>query len=113
MLWPLFALLTAVCESLKDVSGKKSLRDADEYVVAWALGAFALPVLLPALLFSGVPVIGPDFWIVLIADGTLNALAALLYIKAIKYSDLSITVPLVTFTPLFLLITSPLTVGVL
>ena len=35
-------------------------------------------------------------------------MAAVLYIKAIKYSDLSITVPMITFTPLFLLLTSPL-----
>jgi uncharacterized membrane protein len=31
--------------------------------------------------------------------------------KAIKHSDLSLTVPMVVFTPLFLLITSPLIVG--
>ena len=33
------------------------------------------------------------------------------YMKAIKASDLSITVPMLTFSPLFLLITSPLTLG--
>jgi len=35
----------------------------------------------------------------------------LLYIRALKLADLSLAVPLVTFTPLFLLVTSPLIVG--
>jgi uncharacterized membrane protein len=111
LLWPLLAILTALSESLKDLFGKFSLRSADEYIVAWALGALAIPVLLPALLVVGVPTIGSGFWLALLIGGGLNAVTSLLYIKAIKHSELSITVPLVTFTPLFLLITSPLIVG--
>jgi len=34
-----------------------------------------------------------------------------LYMKALKYSDLSISVPMLTFTPLFLLVTSPIILG--
>ena len=34
-----------------------------------------------------------------------------LYMKALRYSDLSISVPMLTFTPLFLLVTSPLILG--
>jgi len=41
----------------------------------------------------------------------MNAVIALLYIKAIKLSDLSLAVPLVALTPLFMLLTSPLIVG--
>jgi uncharacterized membrane protein len=111
MLWPLLAILTALSESLKDLFGKLSLRSADEYIVAWALGALAIPLLLPTALVVGVPNLGGGFWTALLIGGGLNAVTSLLYIKAIKHSELSITVPLVTFTPLFLLITSPLIVG--
>jgi uncharacterized membrane protein len=111
MLWPLLAILTALSESLKDLFGKMSLRSADEYIVAWALGALAIPLLLPTLLVVGMPKLGDGFWSALLIGGGLNAVTSLLYVKAIKSSDLSVTVPLVTFTPLFLLITSPLIVG--
>jgi uncharacterized membrane protein len=47
----------------------------------------------------------------LTAQGTIAVVASILYYKAIEASDLSITIPMLTFTPLFLLITSPLMLG--
>jgi len=44
-----YALLSALFESLKDVSSKFGLRDMDEYLVTWGYGFFALPFL---VLFS-------------------------------------------------------------
>jgi len=111
MLWFIFAFLTALFEATKDVLSKKSLKDIDEYVVAWSLPFFALPFLLPILLFTEIPPLGERFWLALVTGGTLYAFTLVLYMKAIKSSDLSITVPMLTFTPLFLLITSPLIVG--
>ena len=111
MLWFIFAFLTALFEATKDVLSKKSLKDIDEYVVAWSLPCFALPFLLPILLFTEIPPLGERFWLALVTGGTLYAFTLVLYMKAIKTSDLSITVPMLTFTPLFLLITSPLMVG--
>ncbi|MEA2033169.1 MAG: EamA family transporter [Euryarchaeota archaeon] len=111
MLWFIFAFLTAFFEATKDVLSKKSLKDVDEYVVAWSLPCFALPFLLPILLFTEIPPLGERFWLALVTGGTLYAFTLVLYMKAIKSSDLSITVPMLTFTPLFLLITSPVMVG--
>ncbi|MEA3343253.1 MAG: EamA family transporter [archaeon] len=114
MLWVLFALLGAFSESLKDVFSKKalnSIKNIDEYVAAWSMRFFALPFLLFLLLFVEIPVIGESFWIALLVSGGLNTITTILYMKALKASDISITVPMVTFTPLFLLITSPLILG--
>ena len=111
MQWIIYSLLTALFESLKDVLGKKSLEKCNEYIVAWALRLFALPFLLPLLFFTKEIVLGSGFWIALLAGGTLNLITTVLYMKAIKASDLSVTVPMLTFTPLFLLITSPIIVG--
>ena len=111
MLWFIFAFLTALFEATKDVLSKKSLKDIDEYVIAWSLPCFALPFLLPILLFTEIPPLGERFWLALVTGGTLYAFTLVLYMKALKSSDLSITVPMLTFTPLFLLITSPLMVG--
>jgi len=76
--------------------------------VAWAWRFFALPFLLPLLLVIDIPRLDSEFWWALGISGGLNVLTAVLYIKAIQQSDLSLTVPMITFTPLFLLFTSPL-----
>lgn len=111
MLWIIFSFFTALFESLKDVSSKKSLKNIDEYISSWSLIFFALPFLLPLLLFIEIPSLGNKFWLALLVSCSLNVIATIFYMKAIKHSDLSITVPMVTFTPLFLLFTSPLIVG--
>ncbi len=73
-----------------------------------AVGAIALfPVL---LLTTGIPTFGPRYGQAVLLGGGLNVLAFWLYTRAIKTSDLSLTVPLVTLTPLFMLVTSPLIV---
>ena len=111
MQWIIYSFLTALFESLKDVLGKKSLEKCNEYIVAYALRLFALPFLLPLLFFTQEIVLGSGFWMALLIGGTLNLITTVLYMKAIKASDLSVTVPMVTFTPLFLLLTSPIIVG--
>lgn len=111
MSWFVLATLTAFFESLKDVFSKRSLKTLDEYIVACSLMFFALPFLVPLLFFIEIPSLGEHFWMALFIGGTLNVTTTILYLKAIKDSDLSKTVPLVASTPLFLLITSPLIVG--
>ncbi len=111
MLWLPLAFLTALSESLKDVFGKITLAKNDVYIVAFALRLFALPLILPFLFFIEIPALNKAFFIALFCGGLLNMATTVLYMKAIKYSDLSISVPFLTFTPLFLLITSPLIVG--
>ena len=111
MFWFPLAFLTALFASLKDVFSKKNLKDIDEYVVSWSLRFFALPFLVLPLFFVKMPSLGNRFWMALFIGGSLNVIATILYMKAIKYSDLSIAVPMVTFTPLFLLMTSPLILG--
>jgi uncharacterized membrane protein len=111
MEWIAYSFLTALFESLKDVLGKKSLEKCNEYIVAWSLRIFAFPFILPLLVFTKETVLGNRFWPALLAGGTLNIVTTILYMKAIKTSDLSVTVPMVTFTPLFLLLTSPFIVG--
>ncbi len=111
MSWFFFAFLTALFRSLTDVTGKIGLKKIDEYLVSWALFLFALPFVSLLLFFTEIPALNAKFWIALIIGGSLNVLTNLLYMRAIKLSDLSLTIPMVTFTPLFLLITSPIIVN--
>ncbi|WP_429221579.1 EamA family transporter [Methanobacterium oryzae] len=107
----LFATLSAFFESMKEVFSKKGLKDVDEYIITWAFGFFALPFLALPLVFFKTPNLGSAFWLALIIGGILNLLATVFHMKSIKKSDLSVTVPLMAFTPLFLLITAPLIIG--
>lgn len=109
MLGFLFAFLTALTQSTKDVLGKKFLQDIDEYLLAWGQRLFALPlVFLVMLFYGGVPDIDPLFWLAFVISPGINTICAILYLKAIKLSDLSQSIPLLTFSPMLLLITSPL-----
>ncbi|MGC1306000.1 MAG: DMT family transporter [Phormidesmis sp.] len=110
-MWLFFASLTALFEACKDATGKQSLKNLDEYSVLFSFMAVGVVLMLPVLwLTGGVPPIQPDFWWALLIGGGLNILAFTLYVRALKLADLSLTVPLVTLTPLFLLATSPLIV---
>ncbi|WP_424097772.1 EamA family transporter [Moorena producens] len=111
MLWLIFASLTALFASSKDLTSKRGLKNVDAYIVSWAVFFFSLPVLLPLLFVIEIPELGRNFGLALMVGGSLNVVAMSLYIQALSRSDLSITVPFMTFTPLFLLVTSPIIVG--
>ncbi len=111
MTWLILGIFTAFFEALKDVFSKQNLKKSDEYVVAWSLSFFSVIFLTPWVISTGIPALNTQFAIALLIGGSINAVTAVLYIKAIKVSDLSLTVPLVALTPLFMLLTSPLIVG--
>jgi uncharacterized membrane protein len=112
MTWVYLSFLTAFLFSISDIAKKYSIgREADEYVVAWAGWLFALPIALIALIYAGIPDVDSKFWIVLMLQTFLLGLSSIFYVKAIKHSDLSLVIPLLTFTPALLLITSPIIVG--
>jgi drug/metabolite transporter (DMT)-like permease len=110
-MWLILAILSAFFEAVKDVVSKHNLKANDEYVVTWSLTFFTAVFLTPLLFIIEIPPLNQQFWIALLIGGIMNAVIALLYIKAIKLSDLSLAVPLVALTPLFMLLTSPLIVG--
>ncbi len=111
MTWLILGILTAFFEAVKDVFSKQNLKKSDEYVVAWSLAFFSVIFLIPWVIYTGIPALNTQFAISLLIGGSINAVTAVLYIKAIKVSDLSLTIPLVALTPLFMLLTSPLIVG--
>ncbi len=105
-MWLLLAALTALFTSLTDVLGRKIIHDVDVVIVAWAWAFFSLPVLYLLVVLQPQVVLGPSFFPALVTSTGLLTCANALYFKAIKVSDLSLTVPMLAFTPLFLLLTS-------
>ena len=111
MLWIILAFLAAFFNSIKGVFSKKSVKNIDEYIVAWALRFFTSLFLLVAFLFIEIPETGDRYLMALLISGSVNVVTTVLAMKALKYSDLSIVAPIATLTPLFLLIISPLIIG--
>ena len=112
MHWFYFALLAAICESLKNLCSKHGLRAVSPQLAALATSATPIPLLLGILLFTdSIPSLGPQYIPALLLGGTLNVLALFQFMRALQASDISLAIPFVSFTPIFLLLTSPLLVG--
>ncbi len=106
-MWILLSILAATFRSLQDVLGKHNLNTVNEYVLAFSVRLFAFLVLLPAVIYEGViPELNETFWYCLLVSTLFNVATSVLYLKAIKSDDLSLTVPFIGFSPFFLLFTS-------
>jgi len=105
MVWFIYSLLTAFAVSITDALCKELLTRVDEYFVIWGKFAFAFPFLASLFLFTSMAKPSPSFWYLTPVWVPLEILALILYIKAIKFSPLSLTIPFLAFTPLFLVFT--------
>lgn len=110
-LWVLFALAAAFSLATGDIFTKKAVSVHNEYLFAWLKLLSCLPFLFMTLLFIPVPALDRDFYTACLAALPLEIIATILYIKALKISPLSLTVPFLSLTPLFLIIISYLLLG--
>jgi len=105
--WTAFALLCALFTSVTDLLSKALLRHADEYIVGWLKPTIAAPFFLIVLFsMSEKPHLSADFWRTMAFLLPLELTAYILYLKALKSSPLSLTVPFLAFTPVFSLLTA-------
>jgi drug/metabolite transporter (DMT)-like permease len=115
MMWVGYALLSAFALSTVDALSKKrlgALRAPQEfYLVAWARLVWATPLLLPLFWLLPHPPLDGVFWRTIAAMVPLELLALVLYVKALQRSPLSLTLPFLSLTPVFLLGTSAVILG--
>lgn len=111
MLWFWLSLTTALTQAVKEACLKRCLRDMDAVVAVMAYSLLAACFFWLSASLEPLPVLSANFWPVLAVGTLIGAVTFLLYGKALKSGDLSLTLPMLAFTPLFLLVTSPLTLG--
>jgi len=111
MLGFILAFGTAISEALKDIFSKSNLFHVDEYTAAFSMHFVISFLLAPFVIFSGFGELSNKFLFALLSGSILQLGVILLYLKSIKRAELSTTVPLVTLTPLFMLLTSPIILG--
>lgn len=116
MVWCVFAILSGFFVALSDALNKKYLSSFGHpyMVIARTLGSF--PFLFPIFLFLTYKYDGFSFFsfqfitnvfVLLILEIT----ATILYMKGIKLSPISLTVPFLSFTPVFIIFTGYLLLG--
>jgi len=110
-MWVLLALLNPVSESFRNVFSKKaSSQGVDPYMVSWFNNFIPVIFYTPFLFFIDLK-FTEEFIIVTVISGLINIVAVLLYHRAIAEGNISEVVPMLSFTPLFLLVASPLIVN--
>ncbi len=103
MYWLPFALITAIALSTADALSKRALKDTDELVIVWVREGYALPFLAIALYFVPAPYLDSAFWATVGALIPLEVLSLILYVKAIRLSPLSLTIPFMALSPVFII----------
>ncbi|NOZ24547.1 MAG: EamA family transporter [Nitrospirae bacterium] len=109
--WILLSLVSAFSLATSDALTKKALRPDTEYLVAWLRLVFSLPPLLIILLLVPVPELDKTFFLAFSLALPLEILALTLYIKALRASPLTLTLPFLSLTPVFLMAFSRVILG--
>ncbi len=109
--WLFFSLLSAVSLATADAVTKRYFSNSSAYEMGLVRLLSALPWLVLSLLF--IPWVKPDrvFFLCILVGLPLEATAFFCYMKAIKSSPLSLTLPFLAFTPGFVILTGWLVLG--
>lgn len=110
-LWLPLALGAAMSAALADLSLKRFFGDLSPYTMALAHWSFPLPFLALVGFFLHWPELDRTFWLAGAAALPLELLAAFLYMQVLKMCHLSLCIPLLAFTPVFLILTGWLILG--
>ncbi len=94
MNWFIYAFVCALSLATADALSKKALDDnKDPYIVAWVRTGYAAPFIAVIIPFIDIPTLDGVFYMATFAAVPLDIVALLLYMKAIKISPLSLTLP--------------------
>lgn len=111
-MWLVFCLLCAGATSGKDALSKRSSQDIDPWVAAIVSRFVSAGYLTAAaILIHGVPSFSADVLLPFTTTVLLNALASVLYFRGLSKTDLTLALPLLNLSPVFLLATTPLITG--
>ena len=111
MTWFLLSLTAALGLSTADALTKRFLSDLPAYRMGVVRILSTAPWMILVLVF--LPPVAPDgtFWMALGAALPLELSAFFLYMKALKLSPLSLSLPFLAFTPVFMILTGRLILG--
>jgi drug/metabolite transporter (DMT)-like permease len=106
MEWVSLSLLCAFSLATSDALTKKALARNNEYIVALFRLIFSLPFLLCILFLIPVPDLDREFYTAFAVAVPFEIAALIFYIKALRISPLSLTLPFLSLTPVVLIVVS-------
>ena len=104
MIWFFLSLAAALSIAARDVS-IKSYKDLQPREIAALELFWALPALIIGCVFVETTPLDQTFWWTFILSIPINIMAYVLYLNAIKISPISLSVPFLAFTPIFMILT--------
>jgi drug/metabolite transporter (DMT)-like permease len=105
MLWLILSLLTALAVASQDAWVKKHFSHLTAYDMLAFPFMFSLPLFVIAVPFIPVPPLDATFYWSFLISLPLNFIPFFIYMKAIRTSPLSLTLPYLAFTPVFMIFT--------
>ncbi|ODS32220.1 MAG: DMT family permease [Candidatus Scalindua rubra] len=111
MNWFVYAFVCALSVAIADALSKKALINNDSYLVAWVRFGYTAPLMVFIFPFVDIPRLDGVFFIITFLLLPLDIIALLLYMRAINISPLSLTLPFLSLTPVFLIGTSYIILG--
>lgn len=110
-IWIVPALLTAFFAASQDAWVKRHFASMSAYAMAAYPLAYSLPLFAAAMPFVAVPSLDRIFAVYFLLSLPVNGLGFLLHMRAIQVSPLSLTLPYLAFTPVFIFFTGFLILG--
>jgi len=111
-MWFTLGILSGLFFALMGLVNKKILVATDAYINSFGEAFFALPFLILALiLFGSWADFGPGFWPAFSITLALNVVGSYLFMKSLSLEEMSSVLPLLSFTPVFLIFTSAVFLG--
>jgi uncharacterized membrane protein len=106
MLWVLLAITGAISNAAYYIIIKNQITSHNPRIMTSLGFLFAGILLLVISAARGFPVIGPEYYGAVVISGILNVIGLSLIFRAMESSDLSLSMPMLSFTPVFLVGTS-------
>jgi drug/metabolite transporter (DMT)-like permease len=111
MLWLVLSICAAVFMAIYFTELKTLVKNLDRMSVAASIYTLTGIILFAASWIRGVPVISAEFLPMLAGGVITNILATIFMLRALQITELSLAIPMIAFTPAFLLLTSPVILG--
>lgn len=105
-MWFIFALLAAFAQATHQAMNKVFLKKINEYALGAVVFFISAIFLLIFSMVKGFPAIGEKFITAVLITGTINVFATIFFFKALKGTDVSLAIPMLSFTPAFTILTS-------
>lgn len=110
-MWVFLSLFTAITLSLSDTLLKLGSKDKSTLSLSADRLFYSLLVIIPFSLLQPYVLPKPDYWLIFFLSLPIEIIAIFLYVKALKISPLSLTLPFLSFTPIFLTVIPKVILG--